>query len=71
MFNLFIPWKRQKTKGFPTFLGGMEMVIWPAMGLLGLVLQPEKWLRRNGFPVHFAKYFKYIFAEQFQLTDSW
>ena len=49
----------------------MEMVIWPAMGLLGLVLQPEKWLRRNGFPVHFAKYFKYIFAEQFQLTDSW
>ena len=28
MFHFHIPWKRQKTKDFLTFLGGLEMEYW-------------------------------------------
>ena len=32
MFHLYTPWKRQKTFGFLTFSGGIEMEHWPEMG---------------------------------------
>ena len=28
MFHFYSPWKRQKTKGFLTFSGGIEMEHW-------------------------------------------
>ena len=33
MFHFYIPWKRQKTKGFLTFSGGIEMKHWTKMDL--------------------------------------
>ena len=32
MFHFYTPWKRQETKGFLTFSGGVEMKHWPKMG---------------------------------------
>ena len=32
MFHFYTPWKRQKTKGFLTFSGGIEMEHWHEMG---------------------------------------
>ena len=32
MFHLYAPWKPQKTTGFLTFPGGIEMEHWPKMG---------------------------------------
>ena len=28
MFHFYTPWKHQTTKGFPMFLGGIEMEHW-------------------------------------------
>ena len=28
MFQFYVPWKRQKTEGFLTFLGGLEIEHW-------------------------------------------
>ena len=32
MFHFYTPWKRQKTKGFLTFLGGTEIEHWAKIG---------------------------------------
>ena len=32
--QFYIPWKQQKTKGFPIFLEGIEMWYWPKMDYL-------------------------------------
>ena len=32
VWHFYTPWKRQKTKGFQTFLGGIEMSLWTNMG---------------------------------------
>ena len=32
MFQFYTPWKRQKTFGFLTFSGGIEMERWVKMG---------------------------------------
>ena len=34
MLHFYTPWKCQKTKGFLTFSGGVEMEHWPNMGLV-------------------------------------
>ena len=33
MFHFYTPWKRQKTKGFLTSSGGIQMEHWPKLGL--------------------------------------
>ena len=32
MFDFYTPWKHQKTEGFMTFLGGIEVEHWLKMG---------------------------------------
>ena len=34
MFHIYILWKRQKTSAFLTFSGGVEIELWPEMGLI-------------------------------------
>ena len=34
MFHIYVLWKRQKTSVFLTFSGGVEIEIWPEMGLI-------------------------------------
>ena len=39
------PWKRQKTIGFLTFSGGIEMWHWTKMSYINLLEKVDKWAK--------------------------
>ena len=40
MFHFYTPWKRQKTRGFLTFLVGIEIEHWLELGYEDRLLKP-------------------------------
>ena len=59
MSNFYTPWKRQKTCGFLTFLGGIEMWHWAKIGYVAAVfLSPSFW---KGKKVQKFRHCKHIY----------
>ena len=55
MLHFYIPQKRQKTSGFLTFLGGIEMEHWAKNGLKPILINPFHTIGHFLYPLEISE----------------